>query len=487
MPERQSIKQEMDDYQVQQNTYVDCARFFAKQGFAFQEHDEFRPTDEENFLELLKLLGNHNEQIGNAIFENATKTLKLTPPGILKDIVNVAAKETNKDVIAELGDEMFSVFFDVSSDVYRKEQMTVIIRFVNKRGAAVERFLGIVPVSDTAGAYTVDTAVLSLKTTLENLFGKHGLTLSRLRGQCYDRAFDNIDEFKGLKTLIMRENASAYYVHCFADQLQRILVAVSRENTEVGLFFQKVCSIIKVVWALGKKCDRLRDKRAIEVVEALSNDEILIGIGLNQETNPLCAHDTRSSSHLKALNSVITLFSATIDVIEEVENGGSFLWDQRAEARGVLRHMQSFEFVFNCHLLRNSLLITYDLSQFLQHKDLDLVNAMCLVKIAKSRLQKMRDSGWESLFQEVCAFCEKHNIEIPNMEDLHVDDPQCPTNTTNLHYYRVDMFYTVIDVQLRELNDRFTETNIELLICMSCLDPNNTFSSFNKDRLLQLA
>lgn len=87
MPERQSIKQEMDDYQVQQNTYVDCALIFAKQGFAFQEHDELRPTDEETFLQLLKLLGNRNEKIGNAIFENGTKNLKLTPPGILKDML----------------------------------------------------------------------------------------------------------------------------------------------------------------------------------------------------------------------------------------------------------------------------------------------------------------------------------------------------------------------------------------------------------------
>jgi hypothetical protein len=56
-----------------------------------------------------------------------------------------------------------------------------------------------------------------------------------------------------------------------------------------------------------------------------------------------------------------------------------------------------------------------------------------------------------------------------------------------LHYYRVNLFYTVIDMQLQELNNRFTEINTELLICVSCLDPKNSFSSFNKDRLLRLA
>jgi hypothetical protein len=119
-------------------------------------------------------------------------------------------------------------------------------------------------------------------------------------------------------------------------------------------------------------------------------------------------------------------------------------------------------------------------------KDQDIVNAMRLVKNAKIRLQKLRDSGWEELLQEVCEFCEIHNIQVLNMDDLYVDNPRNQTSIANLHYYRVNLFYTVIDIQLQELNNRFTEINTELLICVSCLDPKNSFSSFNKDRLLQL-
>ena len=197
--------------------------------------------------------------------------------------------------------------------------------------------------------------------------------------------------------------------------------------------------------------------------------------------------DTRWSSHFKALNSIITLFSATVEVIEEVERDGAFP-EQRGEAAGLVESMLSFEFVFNCHVMRNSLAITYDLSQLLQRKDQDIVNAMCMVEIAKRRLQEMRDTGWESLFQQVSAFCGKHDIEIPNMEDMHTRrSRRRATDVTNLHYYRVEMFYTVIDMQLQELNSRFTETTTELLRCIACLDPNNYFSSFNKDKLLQLS
>ncbi|KAG6476303.1 hypothetical protein ZIOFF_065542 [Zingiber officinale] len=58
---------------------------------------------------------------------------------------------------------------------------------------------------------------------------------------------------------------------------------------------------------------------------------------------------------------------------------------------------------------------------------------------------------------------------------------------TNLHYYKVSLFYEVLDMQLQELNDRFTEVNTELLLCMECLSPENLFSAFDKEKLLQFA
>ena len=58
---------------------------------------------------------------------------------------------------------------------------------------------------------------------------------------------------------------------------------------------------------------------------------------------------------------------------------------------------------------------------------------------------------------------------------------------TNLHHYRVEVFYTVIDRQLSELNDRFNEVNSELLLYVASLSPDNSFSSFDKQKLLRFA
>ena len=50
---------------------------------------------------------------------------------------------------------------------------------------------------------------------------------------------------------------------------------------------------------------------------------------------------------------------------------------------------------------------------------------------------------------------------------------------TNLHHYRVDSLFEVIDLQLQGFNNRFLEATTELLLCMACLNPSDLFLDFN--------
>ena len=102
----------------------------------------------------------------------------------------------------------------------------------------------------------------------------------------------------------------------------------------------------------------------------------------------------------------------------------------------------------------------------------------------------MRESGWSSLLNEVSYFCDKHDIDIQNMDDTFPTRgrPRCKTHEiTNLHHYQVELFYVVIIIQLQELNSRFIEVNIELLLCVACLNPDESFVAFDKQKLIRLA
>ena len=69
------------------------------------------------------------------------------------------------------------------------------------------------------------------------------------------------------------------------------------------------------------------------------------------------------------------------------------------------------------------------------------------------------------------SFCTTHDILILNMDEIFKVSGRSRCNTqqnTNLHHYRVKLFYTVID-------------------CMACLNPSNLFMTFDKEKLICLA
>ncbi|KAI8568854.1 hypothetical protein RHMOL_Rhmol02G0232600 [Rhododendron molle] len=199
-------------------------------------------------------------------------------------------------------------------------------------------------------------------------------------------------EFNGLKSLILRENECAYYVHCFAHQLQLVLVALAKNHIHIADFFALVSNIVNVVGASCKHRDVLRENRAAQIIKALSLGDIASGKGLNQKTTLSRASDTRWGSHYGTLLSVVTMFDSVIDVLDVVVEDASSS-DQKLEAFCLLKGMQSFDFVFNLRLMKSVLGITNDLSHALQRKDQDIVNAMTQVQVSKQRLQSMRDSG----------------------------------------------------------------------------------------------
>ena len=115
---------------------------------------------------------------------------------------------------------------------------------------------------------------------------------------------------------------------------------------------------------------------------------------------------------------------------------------------------------------------------------------MDLIKVSKQRLQLMRDDEWISLSTEVSSFCTTHDIPILNMDEIFVVSGRPRRNTQqniNIHHYRVKLFYTIINMQLQVLNNRFSEANTDLLICMACLNPSDSFVAFDKEKLIRLA
>jgi hypothetical protein len=273
---------------------------------------------------------------------------------------------------------------DEASDVSDKEQMAVVLRYVDKHGAILERLVGVVHVKETSAT--------CLKSALEKLFVDIGLSLKQVRGQCYDGASNMRGEFNGLKAKILEENRSAYYVHCFAHQLQLVIVAVSKNNDDIADFFYMISILFNVVGASCKRKDMIRETHRENVKKAISSGNISTDTGLNQDQSLQRAGDTRWGSHYRTLSGLVQLFPSVISVLKYVAKEGKRS-SKKSEARGLVSYFQIFDFVFYLHMMLHILGSANTLSHALQRKDQDILNAMTYVKSTRNDLQELRDNG----------------------------------------------------------------------------------------------
>jgi hypothetical protein len=294
-------------------------------------------------------------------------------------------------------------------------------------------------------------------------------------------------EFNGLQRKILDENPYAFYVHCFAHRLQLVVVAVATSSCSyIHDFFEYVSLIVNTTSSSCKKMELLMEEAHKAILDKLERGEISTGRGLNQQTSLARPGDTRWGSHHKTLLRLDGMWEHVIKVLSTVDGNGR----NPNSAAGCIKKMERFKFALVLKLMLKLLGITNELSHLLQKKDTNIIHAMELVNDVKFRLATIRDSGWDSLFEEVQQFCTSKGIPVPNM------DEEIPVRgrsrlegrtITNLHYYRAEIFYVVIDKICVEMDHRFGDTNKEVLSCFSCLDPKDSFSKFNVEKLCRLA
>jgi hypothetical protein len=461
-----------------------CIKFLLHQGLAFRGHDESKESSNRgNFIELLKFLAGNSEEVNKYVLDNAPGNCTLTSPDIQKQIIHCCALETRKKIIEDLGDEPFAILADESSDISHKEQLALCLRYVDKLGRPCEHFIGVVHVDDTTS--------LSLKSAIEALLVSHGLSLTQIRGQGYDGASNMKGDIKGLKTLIMQDSPSAYYIHCFAHQLQLVLVAVAKGNTDCSSFFDQVSILLNIIGVSCKRHDMLRKARLENIKKALDCGEIESGTGLHQEMGLSRPGDTRWGSHYKTICSILTMYESIHDVLVDLGDDPTYK-DDWTKIHFVTGAFETFEFVFFVHLMYIILGYTNELSECLQRREQDILNAISLVNVAKKRMQQLRSDGWNTFLEKVTSFCDKHGVDVPAMDGVYVPYGKSTRKArarkqTNDDHFRREVYIGVIDQISQELDNRFDEINMELLSCMVAFNPSKSFESFDAQKLRRLA
>ncbi|XP_024979010.1 zinc finger MYM-type protein 1-like [Cynara cardunculus var. scolymus] len=336
-------EKEKNEHRILLNASIKACRFLLKNALPFRGHDEYEMSISKGmFLEILALIGDCKE-----------------------------------DVV------------DESSDVSKKKQMAVVLRYVDARGIVKERFFGIVHVTGTSSSI--------LKSAIDTLFAENGLSLKQVRGQGYDRASNMHGEFNGLKALILNENSSTYYIHCFAHQLQLIVVAVANKYDGVENFFNMLGMVINVVNASCKRKVMLRQSYKDRVQEAIGKCEIDTGTGKYQELSLIRAGDTRWGSHYKTILRLIALFPNVVEVLQYVEEDGDNGFS-RTQATDLLKLSELYSQDFS-HMERIALEKQFNMYYLIVRQDKRFANLSGIVELSRLLVETKKHKTYPLVYR----------------------------------------------------------------------------------------
>ncbi|XP_042472157.1 zinc finger MYM-type protein 1-like [Zingiber officinale] len=412
-------------YRTRLTVALDVTRFLLKQGLPFRGHNEsLSSSNKGNFLELIEWYTQRNDEVAKTMNGNAPGNNQMKSPIVQKDLTRACDAEVTNVILNDIKDNIFSLMVDECRDISIKEQMGVVLRYVNKHGCVIERFLAIVHVSDTSA--------ISLK-----------------------------------KALILKENSSARYIHYFGHQLQLVVIAVAKSNRIVSDFFQYVTMIVNITGASCKRKDKFKQLEHDRLVECLEKGDIVTGKGKNQEISLKRPGDTRWGSHYMTIIRLMSTWTSILQVLENVYNDGTND-DNSGIAISLIDKMESYEFVFMMHLMKSLLGITNELSLALQQKDQNIVLAVSLIKIMKvldMMVQEMNNRFSESSMKVLtCIACldpkdsfSQFDIDLGNLAKKMVETDK---NTIFSLVYRLIELALVLPIATASVERVFSAMKI---------------------------
>lgn len=230
-----------DNEKVRLNRYVlniliNCVRFCGSFELALRGHDESETSSNPgifrglvNFsVELDVALKTHLEKA--TVFKGTSKTFQ-------NEILQVMLEVCQEEIIKEIKEaEFLAIIADETSDISNIFQMATVFRYVVK-GKPVERFWNFVSPPHHDAQTLASCLLKELK--------KHKIdeNPSKLIAQTYDGASVMAGSSRGVQAILKETYPAAEYIHCYAHQVNLVMMKAASINRNVRIFFSSLRGI----------------------------------------------------------------------------------------------------------------------------------------------------------------------------------------------------------------------------------------------------
>lgn len=206
------------------------------------------------------------------------------------------------------------------------------------------------------------------------------------------------DKYSGLKTFIQNENPNALYVWCSAHLLNLVIVDTCDCCIVTKVFFGDIRALVEFMRA------RKRTANFIECQQQLYPNQRIRR--LKRFSN------TRWTSHDRVIVVVYEKYAALLKSLNSIASANDSDGDTSSTAKSLILRISSFNFVSTMVFIRHIFSITTPVSNYLQSKSIDFIQAIKLVDIAKKRLEDLRldNNTFEKILNEAKQFAFDHKL-----------------------------------------------------------------------------
>ena len=237
----------------------------------------------------------------------ASKNATYTSCVIQNQVIDVVADQVRQKIIKNVQKaRWFSVIADEVTDVSNKEQLSLVVRYVDLDTVLVRE--------DLLGFFECDTGISGrdLANKIISCLQAYGLDLSNLRGQAYNGAGNMAGSVKGTAALIAADYPLAIYLHC-ASHCLNLAVVSSLQLTSVRNMMGIVGRVYQFFAAHPKR------QRALEKAIADTQPESKV-----HKLKDLCR--TRWVQRIDAMEVFCTLHQSTVACMESICDDGASCW-----------------------------------------------------------------------------------------------------------------------------------------------------------------
>lgn len=437
-------------------TIAEVLLLCARQDISLRGHRESADsTNRGNFLSILALVASHDSSVHQQLTNNPRNAV-YTSPDVQNTLLNVMGERVRKRISAAvIKAKFFSILADETKDLSKKEQISVVVRYVESDTCKIyERFLTFVH------AETLDAAAFS--SYLLKTLSDFGFDTKWLVSQGYDGASVMSGKKTGVQQRIKEIAPQAVYIHCHAHCLNLVLVDCSKQVDE---FFQLLealyvfISTSKAHEVYISQQSQLHPDNQIHQMQRLS--------------------DTRWACRYAAVDTVCSTYKSVLATLTTIIKDRDKA--KAIEATGLYLQINTPRFRFLLSMFRKLLSTTKRLSDLLQCKDIDIGKATDLVVGTTQMLSEYRekDEYYLEVLQHSAANVEiadqptnvpatarpRRTLTTPSRynDSVVMDTTGSRPDPDSQQNWKTSIYFPVLDCMVSEMNRRFSGKNLQIL------------------------